>query len=177
MCVVIPPAIALAATLASTAVSAVGAMQQGKAAQAQANYQAGISANNAKIAEYQATDAETRGQQDEARHRQQVQRFLGTQKASIAGSGFELGDETSQSILGDTAAMGELDALTIRNNAQREAWGFRVQGSNATAEAGLQRMAGKQARTSSFWNAGGDLLSGASKFGTQYGEFKKVGLI
>ena len=40
-------------------------------------------------------------------------------------------------IPGDTAALGELDALQIRDNAAREAWQFRVQGSNDRAQAGL----------------------------------------
>lgn len=163
--------LAIIGTLASTGMSVMGSIQQGKAAEAQANYQAQVSANNAQVAKMQAEDAIKRGKQEEEEHRVQVRRMLGAQRAGIAGSGFDLGDATSQDILGDTAAMGEFDALQIRSNAAREAWGYEVQGSNFTAEAQLQRARGKSARQASYWQAGGDLLSGASKFGTQYREF------
>lgn len=172
MCIAAAPmaVIGMVASAASTAVSVMGAIQQGKAAQAQANYQAQVSQNNAQVAQWQAADAIERGKRDEAEHRQKVARMIGTQRAGIAGSGFELGDLTSQDILGDTAAMGEIDALTIRTNAKREAWGYEVGANNYMAEAGLQKAAGKNAKTASYWSAGGDLLSGASKFGANYAD-------
>jgi len=173
MCIAALPAIAMVATLASTGMSVMGSIQQGKAASAQANYQAQVAENNAATSRLQAADAIERGKIEEGQHRKQVSRMIGQQRAGIAGSGFELGDETSQDILGDTASMGELDALTIRNNAQREAWGFEVQGQNATAEAGLSRMRGASAKTASYWQAGGDLLGGATKFATMGATNKK----
>ena len=168
MCVAALPAIGLAASLASTAFGVYGSIQQGKAAEQQANYQAQVSRNNAITSQRQAADAIERGKIEEDQHRKKVQQLLGSQRAGISGSGFDLGDDTSLSILGDTAAMGELDALTIRNNAAREAWGFEVQGSNYTAEAGLAKMRGQNAKTASMWQAGGDLLGGAAKFATDY---------
>lgn len=167
MCVVALPAIAIAATIASTAVGVMGSIQQGKAAQAQANYQSQVAQNNAQISEWQAADALKRGKVEEDQHRRKVSQLIGSQRASIGASGFDLGDETSVGIVGDTAAMGELDALTIRNNAAREAWGYRVQGSNYTAESGLLLARGDAARTASKWQAAGDLLGGASKFASQ----------
>lgn len=171
MCVVAAPAMAaisLAATAASTVVGFMGSMQQGRAAQAQANYQAAVSRNNAQMAEWQAQDAIKRGQIEEDQHRRKVSQFIGTQRVGFGASGFDLGDETAVDILGDTAAMGEYDALTIRNNAAREAWGYRVQGSNYTAEANLQTMRGQAARSGAMWQGVGDLLGGAAKFGSNY---------
>lgn len=168
--------VSLVAGAASTGMQVLGSMQQGKAAQAQANYQAAVANNNAKLAEWQAQDAIERGKEEERQHRTQVQRFLGSQRAAIAGSGFEMGDETSLSLLSDTAAQGELDALTIRSNAEREAWGYKVQGSNYQADAGLARMRGQSAASSSMWAAGSDLLSGAAKFGSTYQDYKQKGV-
>jgi hypothetical protein len=171
MCVVAAPAMAaisLAATAASTVVGFMGSMQQGRAAQAQANYQAAVSRNNAQIAEWQAQDAIKRGQEEEDQHRRKVSQVIGAQRAGFGASGFDLGDATTIDILGDTAAMGEYDALTIRSNAAREAWGYRVQGSNYMAEAGLQTARGASARSAAAWQGVGDLLGGATKFGSQY---------
>jgi hypothetical protein len=39
---------------------------------------------------------------------------------------------TALDLLGDTAQIGEEDALTIRNNAAREAWGYRNQANEAS---------------------------------------------
>lgn len=153
----------------SMAMGAFSTIQQGKAAEGQAKYQAKVAENNSKIARMQAEDALQRGQVEEQQHRRKVQQMLSTQRTAIAGSGFDLGDETSQDILGDTAMFGEFDALTIRDNAAREAWGFRNQANNYTAEAGMQRAAGANARRMSYISAGTDLLGGASKLSYQQG--------
>jgi len=169
MCVAMAT-IGMIGSIASTAMSVMGSIQQGKAAKAQANYQAQVATNNAKIAEWQAQDSEARGKIAENEQRAKVRQFVGGQRAAIGGSGFEFGDDTSLSLLGDAAAMGEYDALVIRNNAAREAWGYRTQGSNFTAQAGAYGAAGKNAMTSAYMTAGADLLGGASKFATQYGK-------
>lgn len=165
--------IGMVGSAVSTGMSVIGSLQQGKAAQAQANYQAKVQENNAKAAQMQAADAIERGKLDENNHRKKVAHMLGAQRAGIAGSGFELGDETSQDILGDTAAMGELDARMIRTNAAREAWGFEYQASNELAGAEITKARGESARIASFWNAGTDLLGGATKFATSYGQNAK----
>lgn len=50
--------------------------------------------------------------------------MIGQQRAGIAGSGFELGDDTLLSILGDTAMLGEIDVNMIKLNVECEAWGY-----------------------------------------------------
>ena len=169
-----PATMALMATIGSTAMSVVGSIQQGKAAEAQGNYQAAVARNNATLAQQQSDDAIARGKEEEQAHRRRVAQTVGSQRAAIAGSGFELGDATSQDILGDTAKWGEIDAFTIRDNAAREAWGYEVQGSNYQADAQLSQMRGENAKTASYWSAGADLMGGASKFGTQYTDWKKT---
>jgi hypothetical protein len=158
----------LVMSAASTGMSYLGSQQQGKAAKQQADYQAQVSRNNAQVAEWQAEDSQARGKIEEDQHRRKVQQLIGSQKAGISGSGFELGDDTSQSIIGDTAMFGELDALTIRNNAEREAWGYRVQGSNYTADAGLMTARGQSAQSAAKMQGYTDLLGGASKFASGY---------
>ena len=165
--------VGMVASAASTGMSVLGAIQQGQAAQAQANYQAKVQENNATAARMQAADAIERGKLEENNQRKQVARMLGAQRAGIAGSGFELGDETSQDILGDTAAMGELDARMIRTNAAREAWGYEYQASNEMAGAAITRARGENARIASYWSAGTDLLGGASKFSGAYSQNAK----
>jgi hypothetical protein len=176
MCVALPAAVAIAGLAASaigTGVSVYGAVKQGQAAQDQANYQAQVSRNNAQVAGMQSDDALARGQEAENEQRRKTASAIGSQTAGIAGSGFELGDETSLSLLGDTAAFGEMDAQTIKQNASREAWGYRQQGANYTADAGLQVARGDAASSASYLKGGSDLLSGASKFASSYSTASK----
>jgi len=171
MCV---PALPMILTVASTAMSVMGSIQQGKAAEAQGKYQAQVAANNAMLAKQQGDDAIARGKQEEQAHRRRVGQTIGMQRANIAGSGFDLGDLTSQDIMGDSAKWGEIDAFTIRDNAAREAWGYEIQGMNYTADGQLARARGEQSRKASYWSAAGDLLGGATKFSGQYSDWNKT---
>lgn len=159
---------ALALSAVATGMSAYGQVQAGKAAKANAEYQAGIARNNAIAAKYQADDIRKRGDEAADVHRQKVQQMLGRQRAVMSANGGDIGSGSNLDILGDTAASGELDALTIRNNAEREAWGVEVQGSNFSAQAGLLQAQGAQAQAAGNWGAGTSLLAGAGSFASSW---------
>ena len=123
--------------VAAAAASAVAAMNAAKARQNQANYQAQVAENNQKIAQHQAIDALTRGSEKERNQRLKVEGFKGKQRSILAASGFDANTDDALDILADTAAIGEVDALTVRNNAEREAYQYRVAASSSGAQAGL----------------------------------------
>lgn len=119
------------------------------AAQAHGERQSGIYANkvakqNAGALEAQADDARTRGAIAEDRHRMQVRQFMGRQRAQLGGSGTVLDQGTALDMQVDSARMGELDALMIRNNAAREAWGFNVNAWSTRTQGKLDNWASKQ---------------------------------
>lgn len=124
---------------------------------------------NAAIAEEQATDAITRGKDEEARFRQGVKALIGSQRAGFAGQGVDVGSGSAVDVQTDAAYLGELDAYTIQQNAVREAQGFHVQAENARRrgvmdlEAGQNRQAeGQGAQTASRYQAAGTILGTAS---------------
>jgi hypothetical protein len=172
-----PTTIALGASLALSAVGAAttayGQVQAGKAAEGQANYQAAVGRNNAIIAERQARDSEERGAADELAQRRQTAAILGKQRAGMAANGVDLSSGSPLDILGDTAAFGELDALTVRSNAAREAYGYRNQGAQFTSDAAATTIAGKNSRKASYIGAGSTLLTSASQMGGDYAKFRK----
>jgi hypothetical protein len=153
---------------AGTIMGAMGAMQSGNAARAAGDYNAQIAENNKVIAERQASDALARGKIAEDEQRRKTMAIKGAQRAALGASGVALDSGSALDILGDTAAFGELDALTIRSNADREAYGYRVQGMNFEAEAGLARAGGKAAQTAGMIGAGATLLSGAAGVGDRW---------
>lgn len=122
----------------------------------QANYQSQVARNNAKTQEYMAQDATARGERGEQAHRLNVARIKSEQRAAFGASGVDVQSGSPLEAISDTAMLGELDALTIRSNAEREAYGYRTGASNYMAQSKLDRMKGRQA-------AVGTLLSGAGR--------------
>lgn len=72
----------------------------------------------------QAADAISRGGSESARALGETDRMVGTQQASTAGRGFEVGVGTAQDFTDATNLIGSIDAITIRENARREAQGY-----------------------------------------------------
>ena len=105
-------------------IDAAGKIAQGKQDEATAE-------TNRRLAEVQANDALLRGTKEEARYRRQIALIAGQQKADFGARNVAVSG-TALDLLGDTAKIGEEDALTIRNNAAREAWGYRNQASEAS---------------------------------------------
>lgn len=87
----------------------------------------GIYDRNAQLAELQAQDAIERGQVEEKKARRQTEQVIGQQRVSLAAQGVDINKGSALDVQADAAYLGELDALTIRNNAAKEAWGYRVQ--------------------------------------------------
>jgi hypothetical protein len=125
----------------SGAQSILGAEQQAQQAAAQQNlrayqasYQTAVARNAAQVSEYNAQDAERRGAAEEARQRRKTSLLLGTQQARLAAQGTDL-EGSPFDILGDTAALGEEEALATRYQAAREAWAQRIQAASQGAQA------------------------------------------
>lgn len=171
-------AIGMAASVASAGVGAVGAIQQGNAAAASANYQAKVNQNNAILAERNAEDARKRADVGVEDHRRQVAALKGRQTALMAANGLDVTSGSPLAILADTAQMGELDAVTIRNNGEREALGYESQGMNFRAESQLNRMNAKSSKQAGMIGAAGAVVSGVGqvadkwyKMGSSIGKF------
>lgn len=164
----------LSATMqvAGLAFSAYSAMNQSQATQDAANYNAAVARNNAQVAEWQANDAVERGNKAVQDHMRKAAALKGTQTASMAARGLDLSEGTPLNILTDTDLFAEIDSNTIKNNAAREAWGYRAQASNSRATGGLYDM---QAGNQNPMLAGaGTLLSGAGSVAEKWYQYRKV---
>jgi hypothetical protein len=126
--------------LASTAITAVGAVQQASAQKAQAEYNSAVARNNSIIAEQNAQDVEQRGGIALAQRRQALSQTIGSARAAIAGSGLLVDDApetTPAMLLDDLTVAGQMDILTLEGNIAREARRARIQGGEFEAQAGL----------------------------------------
>lgn len=174
----------LALAIGGQVVNAVGGIKAGNAAkragekeQEAANSQADLADANANIADLQAADAIQRGAQEEQRFRSLVRGAIGAQRAGFAASNIDVGQGSAVDVQADAATLGELDALTIRTNAAREAWGYKVQAFDARKGAEIMRKsgvyaaeAGRSQQVASRYGVGASLLSGgASLLEAKYG--------
>lgn len=132
--------------LVGAAIGAAGQVQAGRAANETAKA-------NAHVQRIMADDAIARGAADEASQRRKTAALKGRQAAIFGASGGEINTGSSLDILGDTAQFGELDALRIRNNAEREAFALE-------AGANISLAQGKNAKTSGNLSGAGTLLGG-----------------
>jgi|Laugresu1bdmlbsd_1035121.scaffolds.fasta_scaffold06672_3 hypothetical protein len=110
-----------ALTVAGSAVSASASMQQAEDARNMAAY-------NKQVRDYQAQDTIARGAVEEQKQREQGRQFMGRQRAAMGASGAMADSGSFGDVLIQSAEMSERDALTIRNNAMRAAWGYETQG-------------------------------------------------
>ena len=129
-----PLAIVAVAAVISAAAAGYSTYQQAKSAKEQAHYQSAVANNNKIIADRAADDSIKRGAVEEQRKRQDIELLKGKQIAGFAGSGTDLSSGSVFDVVGETAALGELDALTIRSNYARESYEKRVQGMNYGAQ-------------------------------------------
>lgn len=151
----------LALTAANTGTQVLAQRRAATGAEAQGNYEGAVADQNAGLADAQATDALARGAQAESRHRGGVRQLVGSQRAALAASGVDIGTGSAADVQADAASLGEFDALTIRNNARREAYGFQVDAANARARGAMARTAGRTTAASLRNQGWGTLLTGA----------------
>jgi hypothetical protein len=176
--------LALGLAAAGAATNAYGQIRQGReqrrlgeAQQRAAESEAGLLDYNAAIADLQARDVVERGREEESRFRTGVRSMIGAQRADIAASGVDVGFGSAVDVQADAAFLGELDALTIRTNAAREAWGYQVQAADIRERARITRKegvelarAGREAQRGAKIGAiGGALLTGGSLLEARYG--------
>lgn len=161
-------ATAIGTTVIGGAMQFMGAQQQGAAAKSQADYQAAVARNNEILAQRAAADAIARGEVAEGQKRQQNAQLIGRQRAVMASNGVDLGTGSALDIVGDTAAIGELDALTVRSNAAREALGYKTQGMNFAAEANLDQLKGDNAQSAAALTGVSSLIGTAGTVAKQW---------
>lgn len=121
----------------------ITANAESKAIKSQSQFQAQQLEGNAALSEIQAQDAIKRGQNDARRLRIQTRQSVGSARAALAAQGQDLASGDALAIQQDLVGFGAEDEETIKNNAWREAFGYRSQAAEQTIQAGFTRSTGK----------------------------------
>lgn len=139
-------AIAAAASIAGAAMSASSAIQQGKAAKAASEFQAGIMQQQADRERQEAAAKEDDFRVD-------ASRMMARRRALLGARGVEIGEGSPLAVTEDMAGEIELQALRIRNGGELNA-------TRLTQQASLERFRGRVAQSESRMRAGSTLLQG-----------------
>ena len=138
------------------------------AAQAKANeYSAMVADNNAKIAEMQAQDAVTRGEQKKQELTREVGQVRGAGRAGYAAGNVQVGTGSAMAWEQDLSSQATRERIAIDRNTDLEQWGFRVQAQNERNQAGMARMGAANAAAGGL-AATTSLLSTAGMFANQF---------
>ncbi len=151
--------------LPGIATDVIGAIGETTANNRMLDYQAGVASLNATVNRYAARDAYMVGSVAESRRIQEAEQAVGKQKAAAAGGGVSVGAGSPAAMVEQETHLGLLDALMIRYNASKEAWGHTVAAEGYDAQASAYRKS-KQS----------PLLSGFSTFLSGYGDYLTVKL-
>lgn len=158
--------VGIVGTVVSTTMGIVSSVQQANAAQAQANYQAEVARNNAKRAQQNADNTRQEGIEEARLQRMKNLQKVGSQQAALAANGIDVSQGTALDIVEDTAAMGELDALTTRYNAETKAQAYEAEASNFNNQANLDVYAGQNAYKAGMTNAVASGFNGLASVGS-----------
>lgn len=161
------------ASVAGATVSAIGTIQQGKEQQRQANFQAQQAELQSKEEMYASNVAATNAKQGAADAQEswsdilrQRDRTLGTQRSTTAKSGLTFSGSAGY-VAEDTALNFQREANRTLFSGLNQSGNYRYESSargrssiNALSTASNFRTAGRSYRTNSYWQAGGQFISG-----------------
>lgn len=163
-----------AALFLNAGATATGALTQNAQAGAVARrgaYEQAVAEQNAAVADAQAADAIARGDYAATQSRLDTGRAVSGARTSYAGQGVDIASGAPEAVLEDFARMGELDALMLKNNAAREAYGFKVQAVTDRAGGKLARVAADNEASGLRAGAVSTLLTGAANTYGLYRQF------
>ena len=150
-------------------VSAVSSVVGGIAASNNASYQAAVANNNAIIANNNAKYAMEAGSQKAQETSMKGAAQAGLIKTAQAANGVDVNSGSNSAVQTSQREESSLDTQQTEHNAALQAYGYRTQASNFTAQAGLDTAQANEAVPGALIGATGSLLSNASSLSFKWG--------
>lgn len=163
------------ASLASSVIGGIGAIQQGRASSASAKYNSAIASNNATIATQNAQFAGEAGEAQAAMSEKKTRAEVGSIQNNQAASGINVNSGSAVDVRSSAAENGELDAITIRSNAARQAYGYQAQSTSENAQATLDKSQAGYDSTAGDISGATTFLGGAGNAGLNYEKYLQAG--
>jgi hypothetical protein len=130
-----PVMMGMSATSAATT-----AYAQSQAFKAQGNYESTVANTNEAMANLTKDQTLEQGDIAAGNKNLETRQRVGAIRASQGGSGVNVGSGSSLAVQTGANLVGTLDEMTIRNNAQRRAFGYKVQATQDSYQGRFARM-------------------------------------
>lgn len=161
------------APLISGASGVATGVMQASALRAQGSYEKSAAEVNATWQELQAKDAAKRAAEEVSARGARTARLIGAQRAAAAANGVNPDAGSALELQQDAEYMGKLDALTIENNAFKEAIGYKA-GAAATRSRGqFGQLAAKSAARQTLISSGLQFTGDVAQAGYNYDRYGK----
>lgn len=169
-------AISIGSSVIGGGLAAYGAQQKGTAESNMYTYQSGVAQLNKQIADQNAQYATAAGEVSAQTAGMRTRAQIGATKADQAASGIDVNKGSAVDTRVSEAEIGSANVATIRANAAREAYGYRVGGAQAEAQSGLDLYAAKTSRTAGNIGALSSILGTAGSVSSKWLQFKNQGI-
>lgn len=142
---------------------------QAAAIRQQAEYQSRMNDINARYAEMKAKETISIGEEEAVKYGKKVRGFVGSQRATLAAQGIDIGTGDAAKIIEETRLSGSQNVAKIRSNAFRESLGF-------ISESQELERRGRMGRSTAAFEANQTLLAAGIRAGmTAYQAFGSKG--
>ena len=154
--------------------SALSAFMGASAQQTSLRYHSQIDSLNATTSERSAQAALLAGQHQEQQVMLHTAQMSSAQTAGFASHGIDTGQGSAARTIASTNVMGQADANTVAANSVRQAWGYRMQGTNYANDALMKSSAANA--ISPVMAAGTSLLSSSGQVAQNWYMMSKAGV-
>jgi hypothetical protein len=145
-----------------------GSFASASAADAQGEFQKKMGDLNAELADRAGAEAIDRGNTAANRAIVKGRKAADEARVSAAASGVDPSAGSAADIAQENLNSGLVDSVTLRNNAYREAWGYKVEAINSQAKGNFAELAGKNEARNTLLTGG---LSAAAEGAKGYGKY------
>lgn len=164
--------IGLGTSLLGGVTGAVGAYTQGKAAAASAKYNAAVASDNALQAKSNSVLAAQSGEAQAGIQEQKTRANVGSILANQGASNIDVNSGSNVDVRSSASELGELNALTVKSNAAREAYGYQVQGVGFQNQGALDKAEASNDTSAGTINAASTFLGGAGSAAGNYAKYQ-----
>lgn len=162
-------------SLVTSTMGAIGQYASGHAKAEAANYNAQLAIQNAQVQKQNATIANQSGSQQAAMQSLKTRAALGSERTNQAASGININSGSATDTQASTHELGALDAMQIRTNAAREAYGYNVKATNEEAQGSLDKYESKYDEQAGILQAGTTFLSAGEDAANKFAKLQMAG--
>lgn len=166
----------------SLASSALGALSGGlgtyisaQASSKAAKFNAQVASENSKAAKQNAAIAGQAGAEQAAVTSQKTKALVGSMISNEGASGVDVNSGSALESRISATEVGDLDTLTVRSNATKEAYGYKTQSENFENESNLDKLEAESASTGGEIGTASTFLGGIGDVGTNWYKYQLSG--